>query len=470
MLKHTTLILKNLSSAEVINRYLPIYYRSRNVNASQNASENFPSSFCTSTALQTMHGTLPNCDSETKGPLSGMKILDMSRVLAGPFSSMLLADLGASVIKVERPGVGDETRTWGPPFVGSPGNKQSCYFIGVNRNKASVSINIKHPTGRDIVRDLSQKCDVLLENFVPGVLSRLGLGYEDLKHDAPRLIYCSLTGYGSSGPYSKRPGYDVTASSVGGLIGVTGPQDGPPCKVGVALVDLAAGLYAHGAIMAAIIERYKTGRGQRIECDLLATQVACMTNLASNYLNAGVEAKRYGTAHASIVPYQAFQTRDGSYITIAGNNNAQFAALCDRLDLQQLVTDQRYTNNGDRVTNRVQLISELSERFAEKDSKDWLERFEGCAFPYARINSLSQAFSDPQVVHKDMVKTVHHPVTGDVKVVGPAVQFSESENKVRGPPPLLGEHTRTVLTELLSYSHAQVTEFEQQGIIQCAPQ
>lgn len=233
----------------------------------------------------------------------------------------------------------------------------------------------------------------------------MGLGYEDLRLDAPGLIYCSLTGYGSTGPYRTRPGYDVMAASVGGLMGVTGPPEGPPCKVGVAMTDLATGLYAHGAIMAALIERSKTGIGQHINCDLLATQVTCMANLASSYLNGGVEAKASGTAHASIVPYQAFATLDG-YISVAGNSNAQFVALCEKLDRTNLATDLRYQDNSGRVTNRETLLPELSKRFAEYSTKHWLKQFEGSSFPYAPINSLSETFQDPQVVHKDMVKNV----------------------------------------------------------------
>lgn len=305
-----------------------------------------------------------------------------------------------------------------------------------------------------------------MENFVPGTMSRLGLGFEDLQADAPGLIYCSLTGYGPTGPYSNRPGYDVMAASVGGLLAVTGPASGPPCKVGVAMTDLATGLYAHGAIMAALLDRNKTGIGQKVDCDLLSTQVACMANLASSYLNAGVEAKPFGTAHASIVPYQAFQTRDG-YVSVAGNSNAQFAALCSRLELTHLVDDERYHINSSRVKNRESLIQVIEEKFKECSTKEWLEKFEGATFPYAPVNNLSQTFSDPQIVHKGLVHTVQHPTAGPVKVIGPAVQFSRSQNEVRGAPPILGQHTKEILMDLLGYTQDHVDSLEKLGVVQC---
>ncbi|XP_047740896.1 succinate--hydroxymethylglutarate CoA-transferase-like isoform X4 [Hyalella azteca] len=251
----------------------------------------FFSKSCSENLLQYQKGIFHQClsfsteNTSKKGPLHGVKILDLTRVLAGPFATMVLSDLGASVIKVEKPGMGDETRTWGPPFVGS----ESCYFLGINRNKSSLAVDLKTPEGVDILKSLAAQCDVFMENFVPGSLARVGLSYDDLQASCPGLIYCSLTGYGPTGPYSKRPGYDVMAASIGGLMSVTGPAQGPPCKVGIAMTDLATALFAHGAIMAALIERSKTGRGQKIDCDLLSTQVACMTNLASSYLNGNVE-------------------------------------------------------------------------------------------------------------------------------------------------------------------------------------
>ena len=255
--------------------------------------------------------------------------------------------------------------------------------------------------------NILDRCDVLIENFVPGSLARLGLSYDDLRSIAPSLIYCSLTGYGPTGPYSNRPGYDLMAASIGGLLSVTGPTSGEPCRVGVQITDLATGLYAHGAILAALIERNKTGKGQKIDCDLLATQVSCMTNLASSYLNGGVEAKALGSCHPSMVPNQAFQTKD-SYISITCNTNSQFAALCETLDLMHLTFDKRYLDNSSRVEHRERLITILSERFLEHSTEHWLTVFERSAFPYAPINSLSATFRDPQVVHKNMVQNTQH--------------------------------------------------------------
>lgn len=404
---------------------------------------------------------LPARHSSTQdGPLSGVRIVDLTRILAGPFATMVLSDLGAEVIKVERPGSGDDTRTWGPPFLGT----ESCYFLSVNRNKKSVAVDLKQPEGVQVVQDLVCCSDILVENFVPGALDRLGLGYSDLQTLAPHLIYCSISGYGTSGPYKSRPGYDVMAASFGGLVGVTGAKDGEPCKVGVAMTDLATGLYAHGAIMAALLERQKTGYGQRIDCNLLSTQVSCMVNLASNYLNGGREARRWGTAHESIVPYQAFPTADG-YITIAAGSNDQFSALCHVLDLPELQADERYSTNARRVEHRESLLSTLTATFRKHSTEEWLAVLEGCPFPYAPINSLSQVFSDPQVVHSGMVEDVQHPGVGTVKQVGPAVTFSASQNKVRAAPPLLGQHTHQVLTEVLGYTEHRVEELRRQRVV-----
>jgi len=410
---------------------------------------------------------IPNIEATAEGPLAGYKILDMTRVLAGPFASMILGDLGATVIKIERPGMGDETRSWGPPFVGPEDGKESCYFLGVNRNKASVAVNLKSEEGAAIVRRLATKCDVLFENFLPGTLERQGLGYDSLKGAAPHLIYCALTGYGRDGPYSKRPGYDVMAASVGGLMGVTGHPGGAPAKVGVAMTDLATGLYCHGAILAAILHRQKTGQGQRIDVNLLSSQVSCMVNLASSYLNAGIEPQPWGTQHASIVPYQAFATQDG-HISIAGNNDGQFAALCRRIGREDLLQDTRYATNGGRVSHREVLIASLSATFLAHPTAHWLAEFEGASFPYAPINRLSQTFADPQVRHNDMVKTLQHSRGMPVKVVGPAVTYSECVNVPRSAPPALGQHTATVLRDLLGHTDEEIESLHNRGVVQCA--
>ncbi|KAK3860815.1 hypothetical protein Pcinc_033155 [Petrolisthes cinctipes] len=394
------------------------------------------------------------------GPLDGIRIIDLTRILAGPFATMVLSDLGAEVIKVERPGKGDETRSWGPPFLAT----ESCYFLSVNRNKKSIVVDLKHPDGVSVIHDLVQQSDVLIENYVPGVLDRLGIGYNALQSRSPGLIYCTISGYGSSGPYKNRPGYDVMAASVGGLINVTGPENGEPCKVGVAMTDLATGLYAHGAIMAALLERQKTGLGQKIDCNLLSTQVSCMVNLASNYLNGGKEAKRWGTAHESIVPYEAFPTSDG-YISIGAGSNELFSTLCHALNLSELLSDERYSTNALRVKNRSSLIKTLQCSFQKKTTQEWLEILDGCPVPYAPINKLSEVFSDPQVVHNRMVEEMEHESVGRIKQVAPAVTFSALENRIRSAPPSLGQHTTQVLTDVLSYSQHKIRRLQEQGVI-----
>ena len=406
------------------------------------------------------HAQISNYCSSNSDALSGVKVLDLSRVLAGPYCTQILGDLGADILKIERPKVGDDTRSWGPPFVGNT----STYFMSINRNKKSVCIDLKSSNGKEIIKQLAKQSDVLVENYLPGKLDEFGLGYEDLKIINPQLIYCSITGYGITGPYATRPGYDVIASSVGGLIHVTGPEDGAPCKTGVALTDLATGLYAHGAIMAALFQRQKTGVGQRISANLLSTQVSCLVNLGANYLMAGQEAKRWGTAHESIVPYQAFATSDG-YLTVGGGNDRQFRELCHRIGCTQLSSDPKYLTNALRVKHRRELIDQLAEIMATKSNAEWINIFNGANFPYGPINSLSQVFTDPQVKHNRLVQEIDHPTAGTVKLVGPPVEFSGSGNRIRLPPPELGEHTESVLRDRLGYSLTYIQELRNSGVI-----
>ncbi|XP_027394976.1 succinate--hydroxymethylglutarate CoA-transferase isoform X7 [Bos indicus] len=333
----------------------------------------------------------PQSDTDNVKPLEGVKILDLTRVLAGPFATMNLGDLGAEVIKVERPGAGDDTRTWGPPFVGT----ESTYFLSVNRNKKSIAVNIKDPKGVKIVKELAAVCDVFVENYVPGKLSAMGLGYEDIDEIAPHIVYCSITGYGQTGPLSQRAGYDAVASAVSGLMHITGPEDGDPVRPGVAMTDLATGLYAYGAIMTGLIQRYKTGKGLFIDCNLLSSQVACLTQVAANYLIGQKEAQRWGTAHGSIVPYQAFKTKDG-YLVVGAGNNQQFAAVCKILNLPELINDSKYRTNHLRVQNRKELIKILSTRFKEEMTSKWLQLFEGSGVPYGPINNMKNVFAEPQ--------------------------------------------------------------------------
>ncbi|XP_063090004.1 succinate--hydroxymethylglutarate CoA-transferase isoform X5 [Cavia porcellus] len=333
----------------------------------------------------------PQSDTDNVKPLAGVKILDLTRVLAGPFATMNLGDLGAEVIKVERPGVGDDTRSWGPPFVGT----ESTYFLSVNRNKKSIAVNIKDPKGMKIIKELAVVCDVFVENYVPGKLSAMGLGYEDIDKIAPHIVYCSITGYGHTGPMSQRAGYDAVASAISGLMHITGPEDGDPVRPGVAMTDLATGLYAYGAIMAGLIQRCKTGKGLFIDCNLLSSQVACLTQVATNYLIGQKEGKRWGTAHGSIVPYQAFKTKDG-YLVVGAGNNEQFATMCKILKLPELIDDSKYKTNHLRVQNRKELIKILSARFEEQTTAMWLCLFDGCGIPYGPINNMKGVFTEPQ--------------------------------------------------------------------------
>ncbi|XP_049815884.1 succinate--hydroxymethylglutarate CoA-transferase [Schistocerca nitens] len=397
------------------------------------------------------------------GPLDGIRVLDLSRIIAGPFCTMILGDLGAEIIKIETPQIGDESRNWGPPFI--KGTKESCYFLAVNRNKKSVCVDLKSPKGQKVIHDLAAKCDVLVENYVPGKLNEFNLDYDTIKHVAPKLIYCSITGYGSEGPYSKRPGYDVIAASVGGLMHITGPRGGEPCKVGVPMTDMATGLYAHGAIVAALFQRGRTGLGQKIDCDLLSTQVSCLINVAANNLNVGLEAERWGTSHSSIVPYESFPTSDGCYITIGAGSNQQFKELCEKLDLPHLVVDERFCNNEMRVKNRKILIETLRNRFKEKSLEEWCALLQDSSFPNGPINTISKVMADPHIKHINLIKEMEHPSGEKIRLVGPPVKFSDCRNEISLPPPCLGQHTSEVLKELLDYSDVEIQSLQNCGAI-----
>lgn len=386
-------------------------------------------------------------------PLEGVRVLDLTRVLAGPFATMILGDLGAEVIKVERPGAGDDTRAWGPPFVGA----ESAYFLSVNRNKKSISVDLKNPRGAAVIQELAGVCDVLVENYLPGKLRLMGLGYEQLSSMNPRLVYCSISGYGQTGPKSQSPGYDSIVSAVSGMMHITGPEDGEPVRPGVAMTDLATGLYAHGAVMAALLQRHKTGRGVHIDCNLLSSQVSCLSHIAANYLNAGKEARRWGTAHESIVPYQGFTTKDGQLVVGAGNDH-QFLQVCQVLQLMELTNKPEYKTNKLRVQNRKHLLHTLSQRFLQETTADWLRRFEGSGVPVGPINNIQEVFSNPQVKHNGLIQEMNHPTAGSITVPGPAVRFSSFTHNKATPPPLIGQHTVQVLRHTLSYSDDVIKE------------
>lgn len=392
-------------------------------------------------------------------PLKGVRVIDCSRVLAGPYAAMVLGDLGADVIKVERPGRGDDTRAWGPPFAGG----ESAYYLSINRNKRSMTLNLKSPEGKAILKQLVAEADVLIENFKTGDFDRMGIGYEALREVNPGLIYCSITGYGTTGPYASKPGYDFMLQAEGGIMSITGPADGEPYKVGVAIVDVTAGLYAANAIQAALRYKEKTGKGQKVEVSLFESQIAWLINVASAYLVSGEQPKRYGNAHPNIVPYETFPTADG-YIAAGAGNDAQFARFCKVLGLEDLPDDPRFKTNADRVNNRHVLIPLLRERFRTRKTDEWIAALEAASIPCAPINTLDRVFAHPQTRAREMLVEVEHPTIGQLKMVGLPYKLSGTPLGIYRHPPLLGEHTDEVLGEL-GYSPADIEDLRARGII-----
>jgi len=393
-------------------------------------------------------------------PLSDVRVIDLSRVLAGPYCTMMLGDLGAEVIKVEQPDGGDETRQWGPPFAGG----ESAYYLCVNRNKKSLTLNLKSERGKEILRELVRWGDVLVENFRVGTLERWELGYERLREINPRLIYCSISGYGSEGPYRDRPGYDFVIQAEGGIMSITGPTEGPPYKVGVAIVDITAAMFAATAILAALHERERSGQGQRIDISLLECQVAWLANVASNYLISGERPRRYGNAHPNIVPYEAFETADG-YVALGVGNDRQYRAFCQAAGCPHLAEDPRFATNPDRVRNREALIPLLQEVFRKKTTQEWINLFFETDIPGGPINTIDQVFQHPQLLAQGMVTEVPHPTAGTVKLVRSPLNLSRTPPQVRHHPPLLSEHTEEILTGLLGYSQDEVKELRAQGVV-----
>lgn len=394
------------------------------------------------------------------GPLDGYRVLDLSRILAGPYCAMLLGDLGADVIKVERPEVGDDTRRWGPPFLGG----ESAYYLCANRNKRSVTLNLQSKIGQELVRQLAGKCDVVVENFKTGEMDSFGLGYEALSREHPGLIYCSITGYGQTGPDKDLPGYDFIIQGRGGVMGITGEPDGEPMKVGVAVTDVTAGLFAANAIQAALLGRVRTGRGQAIDISLLDVQVAWLANVASNHLISGNAPKRYGNAHPSIVPYQSFRAADGPFCLAVGND-AQWGRLCSELGRPKFANDKRFDTNPSRVQNREAVVSILESIFRTRDRAYWLSRLRSAGVPCGPIQSVDQVFNDDQVLAREMLVSVSHPTAGQLPVVGSPFKFSESRFESRLAPPLLGQHTDEILMELLECSREEIGKYRDDGAI-----
>ena len=375
-------------------------------------------------------------------PLTGIRVLDLSRVLAGPYCTMVLGDLGADVIKVESP-EGDETRGWGPPFAAG----ESAYYLCVNRNKRSIVVDFKTDKGRRIIHEVLKRSDVLVENFRPGTLARYSLDFESASGINPNLIYCSITGFGQTGPLRDKPGYDFIIQAMGGLMSFTGEPDGEPMKVGVAVADLFAGQNAVIAILAALRARQQTGKGQHLDLSLFDSQVGMLANVASNYLMSGNLPKRYGNAHANIVPYQSFQASD-SWVVVAVGNDRQFEKLCEVIGQSELVSDERFHLNSGRVKNREELISILKLIFLTRTAGEWLSVLENAGIPCGPINTLDKVFSTPQVEAREMLVHMEHAEIGDLRLVGSPLKFSDTSVDYRIPPPRLGEHTEEVLKEL----------------------
>ncbi len=408
--------------------------------------------------------------------LDGIRVLDLSRVLAGPWCTQTLADLGADVIKIERPGSGDDTRTWGPPFLKDPqghDTAEAAYYLGTNRNKRSVTCDIAQAEGQQLVRELVPLCDVFVENFKVGDMARYGLDYPSLKALNPRLVYCSVTGFGQTGPYRERAGYDYAVQGMGGLMSITGERDdlgGGPQKVGVAVADLFTGMYATVAILAALRHADKTGEGQAIDMALLDSQVAMLANLGANYLVSGNAPGRAGNAHQNIVPYQVFQTAPApgdskDHIILAVGNDGQFAKFCDVAGRPELAQDPRYARNQDRVRNRAVLVPLLEQIMVQRPKAWWLAALEGAKVPCGAINNLAEVFADPQVQQRDMVTTWEHPLEPALRLVSSPMKLSVTPVRTDRPPPLLGQHTDEVLGELLRRTPADVGELRNRKVI-----
>ena len=400
------------------------------------------------------------------GLLNGIRIIDLTRVLAGPYCTQLLGDLGADVIKIEAPGRGDDTRHWGPPFTVAPEGErgESAYFLSANRNKRSLTLNLKSEKGLNILKDLIRDGDVLVENFRTGTLARWGLDYETLQQIRPGLIYCTITGYGSDGPYKDRAGYDFMVQAMGGFMSVTGPADGDMTRAGIAVADLSTGIFASNAILAALFARERTGEGQRIDMALLDSQVAMMSYVASNYLVSGELPGRFGNGHPNIVPYQEFQARDQQFAFACGNDN-QWGKFCTAVSHPEWINDERFATNTARLANRSTVIAMLNELFAAKDAAEWMALCDEVGIPSAPINNMAQVFENPQVQARNGRLDVPHPTAGSVPLVNSPLKIPTAPTSVRYPPPTLGQHTEEILGSLLEMDETAVAKLRTEGVI-----
>lgn len=407
-------------------------------------------------------------DTNTKGPLDGLRVFDMTRILAGPSATQILGDMGAEIIKIEKPEAGDDTRKWGPPFLQDKNGEdtnESAYYLSCNRNKKSITLDYTKPDGLALAKKLIAQSDILIENYKCGSLAKYGLSYDDLKNDYPQLIYCSLTGFGQTGPYKDRAGYDFLIQGMGGIMSLTGPADGDPYKVGVAVADLMAGQYALNGILAALYHREKTGQGQFVDIGLLDTQVAWLSNAAQYYLTSGTITPRMGNAHPTIVPYEAFPAQDG-YIILAVGNDKQFADFCRFAGCENLSTDPRFAENKNRVRNRDDLIPVLRDIISQHPQDHWINGLEKNGVPCGPVNNLEQVFENPQVLSRDMkINVPHTDANTPIDLVGNPVKLSKTPVTYRTAPPTLGQHTDTVLKDILSMSADDITTLKKKGVI-----
>ena len=392
--------------------------------------------------------------------LEGIRVLDLTRALAGPFCTLMLGDNGADVIKVEMPGSGDDTRKWGPPFIG----EESAYFLSINRNKRSLTLNLRDPQAKEIFLKLAKDSDVIVENFTPGVMERFGLDYEAVKTTNPNVIYCSISGFGQDGPYRSRPAYDQIMQGIGGLMSITGEPDGEPQKIGIAVTDIGAGMWAAFAIMAAIHHRSQSGAGQYIDVSMMDAQVAWLTYQAGYFFANGTPPKRMGAAHPTLVPYQAFMCQDGKYINVAVGSDRIWERFCQGMNREDLKDHPDYASNGDRVRNRGAMVSLLQEYFLTRPVADWVKDLQAVNVPCGPINDLADVFADAQILARNMYQEMPHPTLGSIKQTGLPIKFSATPGGLDRHPPLLGEHNQEVLTSL-GYSDEDIRGFQEGAVI-----
>ena len=394
------------------------------------------------------------------GPLEGITVLDLTRVLSGPYCTMMLGDMGARVIKIEQPGKGDDTRAWGPPFQ----HGESTYFLSINRNKESVTLNLKHPGGRRVLDRLLDTADVLVENFRPGTLERMGLGPDDLAKRCPRLVYCSVSGFGHTGPRRLQPGYDAVMQAEGGLMSITGPTEGPGFRLGIAITDIVSGMFAAFGVAMALLARHQSGRGQFVDVGMFDAVAALLTYQAGIHFATGESPPRIGNRHPTIVPYESFETGDGELVVAAGNDQL-WKRFCGVIGLDALAEDPRFAKNQDRVGARDELRLILVERLRTKSAAEWIERLQASGVPCGAVRNLEQVFADPQLIERAMVVALEHPVAGAIKALGVPIKLADTPGEVRTAPPVLGQHTDAVLSGDLGLAADEIAKLRAEGAV-----